>query len=342
MKPATGPAAFLALFAPPECQALKHPSCSQRLCPCNRARTWLRSLPKSLSFKAIWNRIRRPDWLQWLAGYFGLGAEARGTCAEIRRAIPWERMAEAIAYPPAKTSAKCDRCGEDCDPDEIVDGRCEDCDADFNYCSVCDDRHHDDDLCDHLAWSNCGGYMVGTGADEGEDPESFHRALSLLGLKLTKALRADIAKGVFGTWDGDHALTERVKELREEARDTDDRDNTEAGLIWLDTIPGRKAFPTAHRAITKKTLAWIDAHIKARARAIASDRRPRRLIRDGAGRWWIDGAWTAVREQGRWMPRRQAIKLAQRLRAVYPHAGIKVVHVLTPAPAYVAPKGGSR
>jgi hypothetical protein len=89
-KQATGPAAFLALFAKGECATFDHKPCGKRLCPCDDARAWLARLPKRMPFAQIWAACDRNDWLTWLTNKYGL----------TREQVPWERMASALANPP--------------------------------------------------------------------------------------------------------------------------------------------------------------------------------------------------------------------------------------------------
>jgi hypothetical protein len=316
-----GPGAFLALFAPPSCRRLSHKPCGEHNCPCSGARAWLRSLPRSISFEEIWKRCDRPEWLRWLMDRYGL--KAAGDCAAIRRALPWPVVAEALANPPP--SATCDDCGKDVPIGELYDGRCEDCDGEYVYCQICPERVHRDSLCAHLRWSDAAGEEVGVGADEPEDHrESFDRMLGKLGLRHARTLRRALADGTWFRSYTHQALEEAVERLGDRARDTDD--HTEVGLYWLETLSAGKDL----RPHVKRTLGWIDAHLAARAKAIAADRRPRWVVRDGGRRYFVRGEWTAIPEQGAWMRHGKARRTARALRKAYPGAVVRAVHVLTP------------
>lgn len=194
-------------------------------------------------------------------------------------------------------------------------------------CSLCRDRVHRDSLCEHLRWSDSVGDEVGTGSYEPEDHRaSFDRMLGKLGRRLARRLRRELADGSFFRWQHDDPVGEAVDRLEERAHDTDDRDGTEVGLFWLDTLSAGKAL----RPHVKRTLGWIDAHLAAREKAIAADRRPRWVVRDGARRYYVDGEWTAIREGGAWMREGRARRLARALRRVHPGAVVRAVHVLTP------------
>ncbi len=331
----TGPAAFLATFAPEGCRDLKHHSCGQRLCPCNEARGWLRTMPRSLSPAAVWERVKRADWLLWLIGRIGADEERYNSvrdqgCDVIRVAFPWNVVVEAIANPP--TTMKCDDCREGFPRDELQDGHCEDCDSHYEYCGICEGGQHEDNLCSHLEWSSAASGVVGTGATGADHHKSLDALLGRLGLRRTRALLAALATRKW--WRQYDDLGGALEVIRERARDTDDRDGTEVGEIWLRTLGGEEKL----RACVETTIVWIDEHLARRLAAIAADRRPRRIVCDGSGRFWVDGSWTAIREQARWMSARRARKVRRALRKVHPGAKIRIVHVLTPAPTL----GGSR
>lgn len=323
-----GPAAFLALFAPPGCQSLDHVPCAEHMCPCVDARTWLRALPADLPFEQIWARITRADWLIWLLSRYGLPThDGDRTCAALRAKYPWSTVAAALANPPA--TIKCERCREVILTEEDYDGLCESCDNQYVYCGVCEDRVHEDGLCDHLRWSDAAGGHVGTGEQDDEGHRrAFDRLLGRIGRRFTRKLRDQLADGSWWTWHRSDDVDGAVNEAEERARDTDDRDHVEVGLAWLDTLGAEENL----RSHVKKTLEWIDAHLAARDAAIAADKRPRRLLRDGAGRYYVldTGTWTAVREEASWMHLRRARRFRRRLRGAYPNGVIRMVHVLTP------------
>lgn len=249
-----------------------------------------------------------------------------GTCDAIRAAVPWLEVALALANPPE--SVECLDCGDVVKFDELYDGRCEDCDRNYFYCCICDERQHRDHLCYHLEWSSSASEEVGTGSGSDDiHKESFDRLLGVLGLRRARKLRAAIAnKSWFG--GGHYRLEERVEALREKASDTNDRDGTEVGLIWLSTLGDADKL----KPCVEKTLAWIDEHLAARKARIAADPRPRRVLRDGQRRYYVQrtDTWTSIREHASWMRAPAARRLVELLREVYPKAVVKVVHVLTP------------
>ena len=108
--------------------------------------------------------------------------------------------------------------------------------------------------------------------------------------------------------------------------------------MWLRTL-----YPSQADLIAL-TIGWIDEHVARREAAIKADKRTRHLVRDGAHRWWVDGEWTAIREQGRWMHEAEANEVLRVLSGIYRGCECKAVRVLTPAPAYREPKmkGGSK
>lgn len=324
----TGPAAFLKAFCEGACRNLTHKHCGSKRCPCEAARTWLRTLPKTMPLDKSWEACPEAEWLVWVCEKLGIATRGHETCAAIRAAVPWSSVVEAMENPP--TTAACEDCGDVEEIDDLRDGRCESCDGNYEYCSICDDRLHEDSLCDHLQWSDVAGCTCGTGSDNPKDHhESFYRLLTSIGLRHARSLRVLIADGSYFKWNQDRRLEESLDELREHARDSDD-DATEVGMIWLDTLGGTDRL----RPSVDMTLEWIDQHIAAREAVIAADDRPMRVIRDGSGRYFVRGEWAALREQGAWMPQRQANDLKRRLKAIYQAAGIKVVHVLTAAPAF--------
>jgi hypothetical protein len=92
---------------------------------------------------------------------------------------------------------RCGDCGELFPADEILDGVCEDCDGHYTYCSICDERQHEDDACRHVfsceasCWEWCG-----AGSHEGD--WSYHKASFLavldktgLAVELREAIEAD-------------------------------------------------------------------------------------------------------------------------------------------------------
>jgi hypothetical protein len=58
---------------------------------------------------------------------------------------------------------------KDCGKRKLVyrdTGLCDDCEEYYVYCSVCDEQHHEDDLCRHLFWDRKEGWWAGPGADD--------------------------------------------------------------------------------------------------------------------------------------------------------------------------------
>jgi hypothetical protein len=331
LKQATGPAAFLALFAKGECEKLGHKNCGQRLCPCDDARRWLASLLDTMTFADIWAACDRNDWLMWLTNKYGLSGG--GTTDETREQVPWERMASALANPPANT--KCEYCDESFPVDELSYGYCEECASDhYVYCAVCDEMHSRDCNCPcgHLHWSDAVGDFVGTGAgiEDHGIAESFDALLVKLGLVLAHKLLIELDRGEFGTRRigsdfGD--CGPRLDELWDEHRKKDDAP-FEAGLLWLDTLR-----PSQHE-YTAMVTTWTREHIARREQAIAADKSPRRLIVDGDGRVYVNGRWSAIRTQEARMPRRRAFKLRRRIESAYPGVELRLVHVLKRAPKW--------
>lgn len=328
----TGPTAFLALFAPEECRDLALTCCGKRRCPCDDARRWLRSLPPSIPFARIWHECERQDWKRWVAEIARVAPDA-----------PWPTVALGLARrskEPVSEMEKCGHCDKELDPEELERGYCSDCFHEhYVYCQICQyvDRESNTP-CGHLIWSDHCGEFIGAGSDYKPDEKSLHNVCVALGLRLTERLRAAIARP--GKWqylekdrrDGEN-LDELIKDMREAARDDDDRDDREDGAIWFRTLASRTTEANA------TTITWLDAHIAARNAAITKDRRPRRVIRDGQGRYWIDGEWTPLRPKARWMKAKRAEKVRGILSQEYPGSGCRVVHVLTPAPAFVERRG---
>lgn len=329
-KQATGPAAFLALFAKGKCAKLGHKSCGQRLCPCDDAREWLASLPKRMPFAKIWAACDRNDWLTWLTYKYGFSGG--GTPDETREQVPWERMASALADPPKE--AKCEHCDELFPVDDLSYGYCEECEGDRVYCGVCDAMHSRDDNypCEHLHWSDVVGDFVGTGADvfEHDIAESFEALLVKLGLVLVRKLLVELERGEFGERSicndfGD--CGPRLEELWDERREIDNAP-FEAGLLWLDTL-----CPSQTEYVALVTT-WTREHIARRERAIVADKSPRRIIVDGDGRVYVDGTWSAIRTQDARMSRRRANKLRRRIERAFPGVELRVIHVLKRAPKW--------
>jgi RNA polymerase-binding transcription factor DksA len=259
--------------------------------------------------------------MQWLLLRAGLKSQA-AKCKDLRKELPWLVVQEALTTP--RDYGECEDCGEEHPFEDLPDGRCEDCDSKYVYCSICHDDVHTDGLCDHLSWSDAAGDEVGTGSDSTHDKE-FDLFLTKLGRRRVKKLREEIANGTWRTCESDRSLSEAVNRIGELARDADSL--VEVGWIWLDTLSCSDQRLKKH---VKQTLGWIDAHLTARAAENAADRRPRRIVRDGGRRYFVDGEWTAIREHGAWMHPRRAHQIARKLRAAYPAAVIRVVHVLTP------------
>ena len=325
-KQATGPAAFLALFAKGECKKLGHKSCGQRLCPCDDARAWLASLPKRMTFTQIWAACDRNDWLKWLTNKYGLSGG--GTPDETREQVPWKRMANALANPPKE--AKCEQCDESFPVDELSYGNCEDCEGERVYCGVCDAMHSRDDNypCGHLRWSDAAGDFVGTGAGTEDHgiAESFDALLVKLGLVLACKLLVEFEHGEFGRGFGD--CQSRLDDLMDERREVDNAP-FEAGLLWLDTL-----CPSQTQYVAMATT-WTREYITRRERAIKLDKSPRRIIVDGDGRVYVNGGtWSAIRVQASRMPKRQACKLRRRIENAFPGVELRVVHVLKRAPKW--------
>lgn len=273
----------------------------------------------------MWATCPSADWMFWLAERYGLKVRDASSPDSVRANLPWEAVATALANPPPVM--KCDNCGEMVDPGELRDGRCEDCDGKYVYCNICDDRSNQDSLCAHMEWSDAAGDEVGTGS--GEEPGlPFDRFLGRLGLKRARALKQALSDGSWWKWDCDRDLNETFDQLCDHVRDTDDRHQIEVGVIWLRTLcKDEKSKP-----YVQKTIEWIDEHLAARAAAIAADKRPRHVIRDGKRRYYVheSGTWTAIREQASHLRRGQSRRLVKLLRAAYPEANVRGVHVLTP------------
>lgn len=334
-KPATGPAAMLALFAPEGCRSLKHRSCSKRGCPCDDARAYLQTLPKTATFEAMWNGCTRADWRAWLTHL-----------AKVPDDSSWATIAAALATRLATpiVEEECEGCSKDFDSDDLDDGYCHDCHSErFVYCNACghDVDRESDRPCNHLIYSDASSDFVGSGTADEPDVESLHNVCVHLGWRTTEKLRTAIARP--SKWiDLDEryyvgdSLDDVLGNLRDAARDDDDRANRNDGACWLLTLDSGTT--TANAA----TLAFLDAHLAARRAAAAKDRRPRRVLRDGGGRFWRDGEWTPLRFKARWMSAKRASSLRTVLREAHPGAGLVVVHVLTPAPAFVKKKGDGR
>ena len=279
----------------------------------------------SMPFETIWTSCNHADWLQWLMNKLGI-RHVHGSCEAIRASVPWSVIADTIANPP--TEVACDHCDERFPPGDLSDGWCEDCDDERVYCTICDRKHSRDSICDHLEWSNSASDYMGTGgASDDDHRKSLCIVLAHMGLRLARELREAIAVGKLWSYYDD--IGEALVCIRDRARDTDDRNDTEIGCIWLNTLEAVEGL----RGARETTVRWIDEHLAAREAAIAADRRPRRVIRDGAGRHYVAGLWTAIREDASWMHTRRAARTARALRRMHPEAGIRVVHVLTPAPA---------
>ena len=334
-KRTTGPAAMLALFAPEGCRSLKHKSCNKHGCPCDDARAYMRTLPKTATFEAIWNGCTRTDWRGWLTHF-----------AKVPNDSTWAVVAAALAQrrenPPDEET--CEGCDKDFDPDEMDGGYCHDCHSEkFVYCNVCghDVNRDDDRPCDHLIYVEGSADFVGSGSNEAPDAESLHNVCVRIGWRRAEKLRAALARP--GKWShldaryyaGD-ALDAVIQNLRAAARDDDDRANRLDGACWLLTLDSE----TTEANVA--TLVSLDKHLAARRDAAAKDRRPRRVLREGGGRFWRDGEWTPLRSKARWMSAKRASSLRTILRGAYPGAGLVVVHVLTPAPAFAKKKGGDR
>lgn len=319
----TGPAGLLALFAHAQCQDPAHETCERSRCPCGDARAWLRTLPATMPLATIWGRCRRLDWMRWLLQRARLTSPAQ-TCKELREEVPWSAVQEALlARRKGKAVEECQDCSEEVDVDSLLDGRCEGCDSHYVYCAVCPERVHQDSLCDHLEWSDAAGDEVGTGSDH-DHADDFDRFLTKLGRRRVRKLREQITSGAWWTWKADRLLSDAVEKIGERARDADD--DVEVGWIWLITLgPDQRL-----KEHVRQTIQWIDDHLKARQEEIDADPRPRWVIRDGGRRYFVGGEWTAIREHGAWMRRSRAHRTARVLRAAYPTAVVRVVHVLTP------------
>jgi len=325
-KQATGPAAFLALFAKGECATLNHKHCGQHLCPCDDARVWLASLPKKMPFAKIWAACDRNDWLNWLTHKYGLSGG--GTPNETREQVPWKRMAKMLANQP--TEANCEYCNESFPVDELSYGYCQNCESDYRvWCDECAMMHSRDDNypCGHLRWSDAAGDFVGTGAGIGDHgiAESFDALLVKLGLVLTRKLLVELERGKFGLGFGD--CQSRLDELMDERHEVDDAP-FEAGLLWLDTLcPSQQEY-------VEMAEVWMREHIARREKAISADKSPRRIIVDGDGRVYVNNSWSAIRAQATRMPRRQAFKLRRRIEGAFAGVKLRVVHVLVRAPKW--------
>lgn len=329
-KQATGPVAFLALFAKGDCATFDHKPCGKRLCPCYDARAWLASLPKRMPFAKIWAACDRNDWLTWLTYKYGFSGG--GTPDETRKQVPWDQMASALADPPKE--AKCEHCDELFPVDELSYGYCEECEGDRVYCGVCDAMHSRDDNypCGHLRWSDVVGDFIGTGAgaEDHDIAESFDALLVKLGLVLVRKLLVELERGEFGERAIEYDFGDcgsRLDDLMSERREIADAP-FEAGLLWLDTLCPSQ---TEYVAMVET---WTREHIARREQAIAADKSPRRIIVDGDGRVYVNGTWSAIRAQATRMPKRQAYKLRRRIEGAFPGVKLRVVHVLKRAPKW--------
>ncbi len=335
----TGPAAILAVFVTnEECRGLKHECCSRSGCPCNDARAWIRSLAKTTTWAQAWDSCPDATWLRWCALRALPTADVPSTPSpdEFREALPAHVVRDAFLNP--KPSLTCDDCGEETDPDELVDGRCDSCDSEYEWCSICRDHLHRDDLCRHLVWSDVACEVVGAGAgyhDVAEGTSIWH-VLNHLGRRWARRLRAAVASCQTDRWSDHSDLGEILDCLKDQ-----DIDETEIGLLFLSTLDEGEEYKAAIDA----TLGRIDAHLLARDAAIAADRRRRRVIRDGGGRYYVPstGLWSAVRAQAEpeFLSRREAAELAKKLGAIH---GTKIVpvHVLPPPPPPPPPDRGAR
>lgn len=327
---ATGPAAFLALFAKGECQALNHEHCGKRMCPCDDARLWLMSLPRRMPFAKIWAACIRNDWLQWLTHNYDI--DGGSTVDETRALVPWERMMAALANPPKE--GKCEHCEEMFPINELSHKYCQECESDhYVFCAVCDAMHSRDDNnpCGHLRWSDDAGSFVGTGAgdewqlEEHGIAESFDALLVKLGLVLARKLLVELERGKFGrSFD---ECQSRLDELMDERR-AFDHAPFEAGLLWLDTLhPGQTQY-------VAMTTTWTREHIARRERAIKLDKSPRHIIVDGDKRVYVDGQWSAIRAHAQRLTARKAHRLRKRIEAAFAGVKLTVVHVLKRAPKW--------
>lgn len=303
--------------------------------PCGPAMEWTARKLRTMAPSDVWGLAQREEssWAAWLRNRLGLGDKA----------VPWATVEAALKKPPPPRKT-CDSCGDALSAEEIDCGvrRCEECAQSYIYCTVCDDSSHEEDLCGHLAWSDARGEHVGTGTAAVVHRESFDALLVRLGLVMTRRLRKDLAGidleyGFDSTYYKYTRAGRRLEDLRQRARDVD-RCAFEVGLLWLNTLY------LSQTELVALTLGWIDAHIARREAAIKADKRKRHLVRDGGHRWWTGAEWTAIREQGLWMHKAKAGKVRRRLRRIYGAVGAdcKVVRVLTPAPAFREPNGGSK
>ncbi len=160
--------------------------------------------------------------------------------------------------------------------------------------------------------------------------ESIDRLCAKIGMRWTLELQKALARR--GKWTnvagvGFYDLEDVLEERRGIHHETDNADD-EVGLLWLFTLDSSLREDVTHAR------AWVAAHIARRKAAIAADRSPRRVVRDGAGRNWVDGEWVGIRAMGQRMQAGRARKVARLLRRAHPGTEIKVVHILTPAPRH--------
>jgi hypothetical protein len=202
------------------------------------------------------------------------------------------------------------------------------------YCGVCNTTHSRDDNhpCIHLRWSDAAGDFVGTGAGTEDHgiAESFDALLVKVGLVLARKLLVELERGEFGKRRIGNDFGDcgpRLDELWNERHETDNAP-FEAGLLWLDTLCPSQ---TQYVAMVET---WVREHIARRERAIKLDTSPRRIIVDGDGRVYVDGAWSAIRAHATRMQKRQACKLRRRVEGAFPGVKLRVIHVLKRAPKW--------
>jgi hypothetical protein len=212
------------------------------------------------------------------------------------------------------------------DPFEnAIEGRC-------TYCPICDDYLPEQDgdwLCVHQVWCD-GGYYVGSGADVGDLADWLKRhlepVLRSVGLNGARKIREMLRNPRVGYAAFSGCFYDSIHDVPSEL---------EEGFKFLDTLSVRDKRVAEH---VRATLAAVEVHVAARVEAALCDPNPRRLVRDGAGRYYTrGGTWTPFRSEGWWMLAGPAHATRKTLRTVHPGVTLRVVHVL-PAPTRGAPR----
>jgi hypothetical protein len=94
-------------------------------------------------------------------------------------------------------TAECGDCGEV--TKVYADNHlCDDCEAEYVYCSICEERHHQDDTCRHLFWDRREGGWAGPGADEPcyQRVEEYKEAIVFALRRVKPKILPDLADGL--------------------------------------------------------------------------------------------------------------------------------------------------